>query len=240
MQPNEPRSIGSALIDVYDAAVVLIRTEIKALSNRIGEILKAKGVGVLLLLAALTPLVIALIFLILTVFYLLLLVLPAWASALIVAVVSLIVAGVLVAIGVQRLTAEVKTEPVTSEDVARDDVNRAQKKLDQAQKREDQDEKKVEQAQENLRDAREELREQRSGEATRSTSGPRDPYPGDTTSRPAPTATPTTTGGAPLRRDAPSDGIPVSTKPDGVITVEPKLPNPSVTDPNVPEPEDRK
>lgn len=111
MQENR-RSVGGALIEVFDAGVVLVKTEARALIKQGTEIVKAKGMGVVLLLAAVAPLAMALIFLILAVFYLLSLFMPAWAAALLVALLGLIVAGVLVALGLGRL----KAEPEIAED----------------------------------------------------------------------------------------------------------------------------
>ena len=53
---EERKSMGSALVDVFDAGVVLVKSEINALGRKVGEIAKAKGIGVVLLLAALGPL----------------------------------------------------------------------------------------------------------------------------------------------------------------------------------------
>lgn len=111
MQENR-RSVGGALIEVFDAGVVLVKTEARALIKQGTEIVKAKGMGVVFLLAAVAPLAMALIFLILAVFYLLSLFMPAWAAALLVALLGLIIAGVLVAMGIGRL----KAEPEIAED----------------------------------------------------------------------------------------------------------------------------
>lgn len=111
MQENR-RSVGGALIEVFDAGVVLVKTEARALIKQGTEIVKAKGMGVVFLLAAVAPLAMALIFLILAVFYLLSLFMPAWAAALLVALLGLIVAGALVALGLSRL----KAEPEIAED----------------------------------------------------------------------------------------------------------------------------
>ncbi|ADV68119.1 phage holin family protein [Deinococcus maricopensis] len=105
---SENKSIGGALVDVFDAAVSLVKTEVTLLARRIGQIAKAKGLGVVLLLGAVAPLTMALIFLILAVFYgLMRLGLGAWAAALVIALVSFVVTGVLVMMGIKKLTADV-------------------------------------------------------------------------------------------------------------------------------------
>lgn len=108
---EERKSMGSALVDVFDAAVTLVKSEINNVARKVGDVAKAKGIGVVMLLAAVGPLVMGLIFLILTVFYgLMALGLPAWAAALIIAVLSLGVTGLLVMMGLKKLSAEVPNE----------------------------------------------------------------------------------------------------------------------------------
>lgn len=114
MQENK-RSVGSALIEVFDAGVTLAKTEAKALVRQGTDIAKAKGMGVVFLLAAVAPLSMALIFLILALFYLLSLYMPAWLAALLVALLGLILTGILAMMGISKL----KAEP---EDLAQDDV----------------------------------------------------------------------------------------------------------------------
>ena len=122
----ENKSIGGALVDVFDAGVSLVKSEITALTRRVGNIAKAKGLGVVLLLAALTPLTLALIFLILFVFYgLERLGLGAWAAALIMGVVSLLVAGGLIFVALRKLGGDVPDDsppPAPLSDIARDDL----------------------------------------------------------------------------------------------------------------------
>ncbi len=122
----ENKSIGGALVDVFDAGVSLVKSEITTLTRRVGNIAKAKGLGVVLLLAALTPLTLALIFLILFVFYgLERLGLGAWAAALIMGVVSLLVAGGLVFVALKKLGGDVPDDAAPSgplSDIARDDL----------------------------------------------------------------------------------------------------------------------
>lgn len=104
---EERKSLGGALVDVFDAGVTLVKSEIRALMRQVTNVIKAKGVGVVLLLASVGPLLMGLIFLILAVFYLLMrLGLGAWVAALIIALLGFILTGVLVMMGLRRLSAE--------------------------------------------------------------------------------------------------------------------------------------
>lgn len=122
----ENKSIGGALVDVFDAGVSLIKSEITAITRRLGNIAKAKGLGVVLLLAALVPLTLALIFLILFVFYgLMRLGLGAWAAALIMGLVSLLVTAALIFVALKKLGGEVPDDsapPALLSDIAKDDL----------------------------------------------------------------------------------------------------------------------
>ena len=109
MEPN--KSLGGALVDVFDAAVNLAKTEARALTKRATDTVKAKGIGVVLLLASTGPLILGLIFIILALFYgLIRLGLGAWAAALFIALASFGLAGILVVIGLGRLSASVKED----------------------------------------------------------------------------------------------------------------------------------
>ena len=122
----ENKSIGGALVDVFDAGVSLIKSEITAITRRLGNIARAKGLGVVLLLAALAPLTLALIFLILFVFYgLMRLGLGAWAAALIMGLVSLLVTAALIFVALKKLGGEVPDDsapPAPLSDIAKDDL----------------------------------------------------------------------------------------------------------------------
>lgn len=108
---EERKSMGSALVDVFDAGVTLVKSEINGVARKAGDLAKAKGIGVVLLLASVGPLILALIFLILAVFYgLIRLGAGPWFAALLIALFSLAVTGALVFLGIKRLGAEVKTE----------------------------------------------------------------------------------------------------------------------------------
>ncbi|MFC4425992.1 phage holin family protein [Deinococcus navajonensis] len=108
---EERKSMGSALVDVFDAGMTLVKSEIRNVGRKVGDTAKAKGLGVVMLLAATGPLIMGLIFLILTIFYgLMALGLPAWAAALIIALVSLAVTGALVMLGLKKLSAEVPND----------------------------------------------------------------------------------------------------------------------------------
>ncbi|CAM3399827.1 Holin-X, holin superfamily III [Deinococcus saxicola] len=135
---EERKSMGGAIVDVFDAGVTLVKSEINALVKKFSEIAKAKGLGVVLLLAATGPLVLALIFLILAVFYgLMRLGLGAWAAALLIAVFSFVVTGVMVLLGIRKLGAEVETEEPRARSFAsmtEDERLEAQYQAEQAEK----------------------------------------------------------------------------------------------------------
>ncbi|WP_295819056.1 phage holin family protein [uncultured Deinococcus sp.] len=120
---EERKSMGSALVDVFDAGVTLVKSEINAVARKAGDIAKAKGIGVVLLLASVGPLVMALIFLILAVFYgLMRLGAGPWFAALLIALFSFLVTGGLIFVGLRRLGAEVKTdEPLIRRHAMSDD-----------------------------------------------------------------------------------------------------------------------
>ncbi|MCP2013159.1 hypothetical protein L1280_000287 [Deinococcus sp. HSC-46F16] len=108
---EQRKSMGSALVDVFDAAVALAKTEVRGIAHQVGQVAKAKGLGVVLLLGATGPLILGLVFLILALFYgLMRLGLGAWAAALIIALLSFVVMGVLVVMGLRKLSAEVPRE----------------------------------------------------------------------------------------------------------------------------------
>ena len=163
MQPH--RTIGEALVDVYDSIVTLVRTELRLLTRRLGQVMKAKALGVALLFAAVGPLLLAVIFLILALFYGLIdLGLEAWASALIVALLALIVTGALGFMGIKALTKEVHADE-SPDEAARENVEAAHKNLDRQEKNLDKQEKQVEKAERNLHSAEEDLHKQQQGGA---------------------------------------------------------------------------
>ena len=148
---DTPKSLGAAIVEVFDAALDLVKTEITLITRRVGKIVRAKGLGVVLLLAALTPLTLALIFLILFFFYgLMRLGLGAWAAALILFVVSLLVAAAVAFIGARMLTAEVKDDNATPEQLRQEAYQKAEKKVEGAEKNVDKAEKNLDKAQTNL------------------------------------------------------------------------------------------
>lgn len=135
---EERKSMGGAIVDVFDAGVTLVKSEINALIARVTAIIKAKGIGVVLLLAATGPLILGLIFLILFAFYgLIRLGLGAWAAALLIALVSFVIAGVMIWLGIRKLGAEVQTdEPraMNSGPMTEDERLEAQYQAEQAEK----------------------------------------------------------------------------------------------------------
>ncbi|WP_407538592.1 phage holin family protein [Deinococcus radiomollis] len=122
----ENKSIGGALVDVFDAGVSLVKSEITIIGRRVGNIAKAKGLGVVLLLAALVPLTLALIFLILFVYYgLIRLGLAPWSASLLIGIFSLIVTAGLIFFGLKKLGSDVpdgNDPPSNMSDIAKDDL----------------------------------------------------------------------------------------------------------------------
>lgn len=132
---EERKSIGGALVDVFDAAVTLVKAEIRAVARQVGEVAKAKGIGVVLLLASVGPLLMGLVFLILALFYLLMrLGLGAWVAALVIALLGFILTGVLILLGLRRLSAELPRSPEERRVLTEDDHLEAQYR--EAQQRE--------------------------------------------------------------------------------------------------------
>lgn len=104
---EEKKSMGGALIDVFDAALVLVKSELSGLLKKLTAVVKAKGLGIVLLLGAVGPLLLGLIFLILFVFYgLIRLGLGAWAAALLIALFSFALTAALIFVGIKRLSAD--------------------------------------------------------------------------------------------------------------------------------------
>ncbi|EYB68786.1 hypothetical protein DEIPH_ctg017orf0144 [Deinococcus phoenicis] len=137
---EERKSIGGALVDVFDAGVTLVKTEIRAVARQVGNVAKAKGIGVVLLLGAVGPLLMGLIFLILAVFYgLMRLGLGAWAAALLIALVAFVLTGVLIMMGLKKLGAEVPNDdadrrPLHPDHMTEDERLEAQYQAEQAAK----------------------------------------------------------------------------------------------------------
>lgn len=135
---EERKSMGGAIVDVFDAGVTLVKSEINTLIKKVSDIAKAKGIGVVLLLAATGPLVLALIFLILAVFYgLMRLGLGAWAAALLIAVVSFVITGAMILLGIRKLGAEVQTDEPRAKSysaMTEDERLEAQYQAEQAEK----------------------------------------------------------------------------------------------------------
>ncbi len=105
---EQNKGLGGSLVEVFDAALNLVKTEARVQMARVTEVVKAKGIGAVLLLASTAPLVLGLIFLILFVFYgLIRLGLGAWAAALVIAIFSFVVAAMLAFMGIEKLKADV-------------------------------------------------------------------------------------------------------------------------------------
>lgn len=148
---EQPKSLGGAIVEVFDAALDLVKTEIGIQARRIGKIVRAKGMGVVLLLAALVPLTLALIFLILFFYHgLIRLGLAPWSASLILFLVSLIVTAIVAAMGARLLTAEVKDDTVTPQELREEAYHKAEKNVETAEKNVEKAEKNLDKAQTTL------------------------------------------------------------------------------------------
>jgi len=105
---TESKSIGGVLVEIFDSGLSLVKAESRSFIRRISELVKAKGLGVVLLLAALGPITVAVVFLLIGFFQLLVaLGLPSWGASFVMFAVSLLTAGILAFIGIKRLGAKV-------------------------------------------------------------------------------------------------------------------------------------
>ncbi|MFN8510133.1 MAG: phage holin family protein [Deinococcaceae bacterium] len=102
---DEPKTIGAALVDVFDAGMTLIKVELRSIGTKIAQTVRLKGMGVVLILSTLIPIGIAVVFLLLG-FYQMLVELahiPTWGASLIMFAISLITAAILAVLGARRL-----------------------------------------------------------------------------------------------------------------------------------------
>ncbi|MBC7647111.1 MAG: phage holin family protein [Pseudopedobacter sp.] len=104
---TENKSIGGVLVEIFDSALSLVKIESRSFIGKISNIIKAKGLGVVLLLAALGPIGVAVVFLLIGFYQVLIaLQLPDWGASFVMFAVSLLVAGILAFIGIKRLGAK--------------------------------------------------------------------------------------------------------------------------------------
>ena len=105
---TENKSIGGVLVEIFDSALSLVKAESRSFIRKISEIVKAKGLGVVLLLAALGPISVAVVFLLIGFYQVLIaLKLPNWGASFVMFGVSILVAVILALIGIKRLGAKV-------------------------------------------------------------------------------------------------------------------------------------
>lgn len=104
---EERKTMGDALINVVDAAVVLVKAEINSIIRKLTEQAKVKGLGIVFIFAALVPLSMMLIFLILGFFFLLNLWLPLWGSAFVMSLLGLALTAALIYMGLHKLSTEI-------------------------------------------------------------------------------------------------------------------------------------
>jgi hypothetical protein len=116
------RSLFKLLGDLPGQLVDLLRAEIDQLKAEIAEKLKHAGIGIGLLVGAAAFAFFALGVLTATAILALALVLPAWAAALIVGVVLLVITGILAALGVGNLRKGVPPAPTETIESIKTDV----------------------------------------------------------------------------------------------------------------------
>lgn len=101
---EQNKGLGGSLVDVFDAALNLIKTEARVQMTRVTDTIKSKGIGLVLLLSSLVPVTLGLIFLILFLFYAFMaLGMAAWGAALSMALLSFVAAALLLVLGVSKL-----------------------------------------------------------------------------------------------------------------------------------------
>jgi Putative Actinobacterial Holin-X, holin superfamily III len=122
--PPEPRkSLFRLIADVPKLLSDLVRSEIEQLKAEIASKLKSAAVGIGLLVGAATIAGVALLAIVTASILALAQVLPAWAAALIVAGILLLVALVLALVGVQQLKRGTPPMPTRTIDSIKKDVN---------------------------------------------------------------------------------------------------------------------
>lgn len=119
---EERRGLFALIADVPRLIGDLVRAEIAALKAEIAAKMKAAGIGAGLLVGAAVFAFFAALVLIAAGVLALALVLPAWAAALIIGVVLLIIAGIIAAIGIGQLKRGVPPTPTTTIESVKDDV----------------------------------------------------------------------------------------------------------------------
>jgi hypothetical protein len=118
----ERKGLFALIADVPRLMGDLVRAEIASLQAELGAKLKAAGRGAGFLAVAAVVALLAIMVLLAAGVLALALVLPAWAAALIVAVVLLVIAGIIAAIGAGHLKRGMPPTPTDTIDSVKDDV----------------------------------------------------------------------------------------------------------------------
>lgn len=120
--PTERRSLIALLTDVPRLIIELIQAEIAALKAEIASKLKSAGIGAGLLVGAAAVAFFAVLTFTAAAILGLAEVLPAWAAALIVGGILIVIAGVLVAIGIAQLKRGLPPTPTETIESINEDV----------------------------------------------------------------------------------------------------------------------
>ena len=121
--PKGKRSVFALLADLPGQIRALIQAEIYALKAEMAQKAKNVGIGVGLIAGALSLIFFATLVLVALAVIALALVVPLWLSALIVAVFLFLLAGILIAIGVNRIQAGTAAKPNGVSASIREDVD---------------------------------------------------------------------------------------------------------------------
>lgn len=99
-------------MDVINAFIRVVKAEIAEVFQNIGAQIKQKGLGVLIMLAALFPLLAAVIFLLMALYQLLSLWLPSWGASLVMFLLSLLLTGGMVMFALKKIGGTDNDDPV--------------------------------------------------------------------------------------------------------------------------------
>lgn len=100
---NERKPIGNAFMDVINSFIQVVKAEIREVFQNIGAEIKRRGLGIVILLAALFPLLAAVIFLLMGLYQVLDLWLPSWGASFIMCLLALLLTGGMVMFALKKI-----------------------------------------------------------------------------------------------------------------------------------------
>ena len=100
---NERKPIGNAFMDVINSFIQVVKAEIREVFQNIGAEIKRRGLGIVILLGALFPLLAAVIFLLMGLYQLLDLWLPSWGASLVMFLLALLLTGGMVMFALKKI-----------------------------------------------------------------------------------------------------------------------------------------